>query len=95
MISGSLTKITNVGGLILTEQDKNSLTKTAGSVYDSLSEEAKNILATMSHGADLTATNLPEDQKEILNNLFLCGLFTIHIRIRSSITVVRSCTRRI
>jgi len=53
----------------LTAGDKSSLTKTAGSVYSSLSEDAKNILATMNHGDDLTAVNLPVEQKDILNNL--------------------------
>lgn len=47
----------------LTEQDKSSLTKTAGSVYDSLSAEAKNVLATMSYGSDLNAVTLPGGSK--------------------------------
>lgn len=67
----------------LTEQDKSSLTKTAGSVYDSLSAEAKNVLATMSYGSDLNAVTLHEDQKEILNNLSsseLAAIQNVHVK---------------
>lgn len=65
----------------LTEADKQSLTKTAGSVYDSLSDKAKAFAATMSHGADLTAADLTEAEKEVLKNLSeaeLNNIKTVH-----------------
>lgn len=53
----------------LTDDEKASLTKTAGKMYDSLSKEAKELLGTLNHSDDLTDVALPTDQKEILNNL--------------------------
>ncbi|MGN7478794.1 flagellar filament capping protein FliD [Solibacillus silvestris] len=53
----------------LTDQDKKSLTKTAGKAFNSLSADAKAVLSTMAYGDNLDSTNLSDDEKTILSNL--------------------------